>query len=434
MSAHHFILLAVIIVTEAQIICKTRNVTNVLCIGGKTDYVLARGLVSDNTNTTRIKIRSCRITEVENEAFNNLTSLKYLDLSRNRIERLNIGVLDDTKLLISLNLSYNQLTVLPVGIFDQITHLTHLDLKVNKINALELGVFDKLRRLKYLDLSDNDFTGRELHPHLFDHNPYILFIDFSRNDMIAAPEDLLHAFQSLQVLNLDGCFLNEIPAFAIEPNLRTLKQLVLSTNQISNLQNESLFANLENLEYLDLSYNIIGKFLKVKHKKKKKRKKNIDGEIFMPLRRLQTILLNNNKVKFIPETLFRSLPKLTKIDLSVNKIEEVPVNAFKGSPLKELNLSYNKITYLQENFCQELLNSGSKLKKFLFDANPWQCACLMEFLKEVKRLGIGFNSAKYEGKELVCVTSTDYNCKRNPSVIDMYVDTYRELMGITTTL
>lgn len=276
--------------------------------------------------------------------------------------------------------------------------------------------------------------GREMHPHLFNHSPHITFIDFSRNDMLAAPGSLLDAFQSLQVLNLNGCFLNEIPTFAIKPNLRTLKRLVLSSNQISNLQNESLFIHLENLEHLDLSYNIIGKFLKVKHKKKKKRKKNIDGEIFLPLRRLQTILLNNNKVKIIPETLFRNLPKLTKIDLSVNKIEELPANAFKGSPLKDLNLSNNKITYLDNHFCLELMNSGCKFKKILFDSNPWQCACLLEFLRELKRLGIEYNRAKYEGKELVCVTSTEFNCKRNPSVIDMYVDTYRQLTGMTTTL
>ncbi|XP_026729477.1 insulin-like growth factor-binding protein complex acid labile subunit [Trichoplusia ni] len=435
MFTHHLIiLLTVLIISKADLTCKTMNDSLVSCTADTTGNVLARNIVSDNIYTTVITIRSCRISEVENEAFSNLTALEYLDLSRNKIQILNFGVFEDTQLLISLNLSYNQLANLPIGIFDQMTRLTHLDLKVNKINTLVFGIFDKLRELEYVDLSDNDIMGRELHPRLFDNRPFIKFIDFSRNDMIAAPGNWLQTFQSLQVLNLNGCFLNEIPAFAIKPNLRPLKQLVLSNNQISNLQNESLFVHLENLEHLDLSHNIIGKFLKIKHKKKKKRKKNIDGEIFQPLRKLKTILLNNSKVKIIPETLFRNIPKLTKIDLSVNKIEEVPLNAFKGSPLKDLNLSNNRITYLQDNFCLDLMRSGSKLNKFLFDSNPWQCACLTEFLREVKILGIEYNSAKYERKELVCVTSTEFICKRNPNVIDMYVNTYRQLMGSTAML
>ncbi|XP_075986557.1 uncharacterized protein LOC142983516 [Anticarsia gemmatalis] len=401
-----------ILLTEAAPECKTFTDKDVVCTAGNEDYQLVRGLVSDNTRTTGITLKACRIYDIEYESFNDLTSLKYLDLSQNKISKLKLGVIDEPKQLTYLNLSYNMLTDFPLGLFDQTTNIDSLDLKGNKINKLELGIFDPLKKLKFVDLSSNALQGKDISPYLFDQSPHITFMDFSRNDMTDAPENLLHAFQELEVLNLDRTFLKEVPLFATKSNLRTMKQLILSTNQISSLDNAAMFVNLDGLQILDLSYNII---------------ERINGDVLSPLKNLQKIVLRNNKIKTIPDNLFKNMPKLFAIQLLGNQIEDVPINAFRGSPLKYLNLSHNKITYLVDNFCLELQNTGGRLKKFLFEPNPWQCACLNDLLKEVKRMGIEYNSEKYNGKTPVCVTTNEFNCKRHQTFNEFYVDLYNDV-------
>uniref|UniRef100_A0A2H1VT54 SFRICE_003210 n=1 Tax=Spodoptera frugiperda TaxID=7108 RepID=A0A2H1VT54_SPOFR len=404
------VVLSILALVEAKPKCKT-FADNVVCVAGSSDYELVRGLVSDNNRTTGITLRDCRITSVEYESFNDLNSLTYLDLSMNKIQSLKLGVIDEPKKLTYLNLSYNQLTEFPLGLFDQITNLDLIDLKGNRINKLELGIFDTLPKLKFVDLSNNAFLGKDFNPYIFDQSPHITYMDFSRNNMEDSPENLLHAFQSLETLNLDRCFLSKVPNFATTANLRTMKHLILSTNQIASLDNAASFVNLENLQQLDLTANLI---------------ETINPNILSPLKRLQKVDLKNNKISVIPDNLFKNLPKLITIDLYGNQLQNVPVNAFRGIPLKNLNIANNKVTYLQDNFCLELRNSGGKIKKLLFDPNPWQCACLNDLLKEVKRLGIEYNSGKYDGKRPVCVSTSEFTCKRQESVNDLYTEMFNE--------
>lgn len=406
------VLLIILAIIEATPKCKTPKAKEVVCTAGKSDYELVRGLVSDNNRTTRITLRACRLSGVDFESFNDLTSLTYLDMSLNKIQTLRLGVIDEPKKLTHLNLSYNQITDFPLGLFDQITKLETLDLKGNKIETLELGIFDTLHKLRYVDLSSNALVGKDLNPYIFDQSPNITFMDFSRNNMEDSSEILLNAFLKLEILNLDRCGLSKVPEFVTKPNLGTLKQLILSTNQISTLDNPSTFVNLDSLEQLDLTANVI---------------ESINDNIFSPLKNLLKVDLKRNMIKVIPDNLFKNMPRLISVDLYGNQIEDVPVNAFRGSPLKNLNLSNNKITFLADNFCLELRNSGGKIKKFLMDPNPWQCACLNDLLKELKKFGIEYNSNKYDGTRPVCVTTSEFNCKRQKDYNELYIDIFNEV-------
>ncbi|XP_059045460.1 carboxypeptidase N subunit 2-like [Achroia grisella] len=381
---------------------------DVICFAESSDYVLERGLVSDNNRTTRIVLKGCRIKDINNDSFHSLPWLEYLDLSVNSISNLEIGVFNGAPQLTSLNLSYNLITVLPLGVFDHNLNIELLDLRGNKIYILEQGLFDPLKKLKHLDLSSNLLRGKQLSPYIFDALKHIQVIDFSRNDMSDTSDLLLNTFQEVNVLNLDRCFLVHLPNFALKTNLRTMKQLIISTNQLSKLENSTAFVNLDSLEILNMADNKID---------------SIAGNIFVPLKKIKNIILRNNKLNSIPDNLFRDLPELTNLDLSHNLIEFVPVNAFRGAPLKNLNLSDNKFSYLTDNFCLELRNSGGKLKKIYFNDNPWQCACLFDFIAEVKRMGISYNTAKYNGQVKVCVME-QFSCQRQQSMNDLYVELY----------
>ncbi|VVC87880.1 unnamed protein product [Leptidea sinapis] len=372
-----------------------------LCIGDNSDYVLRRGLVSDNNRTTSIILKDCSITKVEQESFEHLPTLKSIDLSYNKIRTLKLGVLDGTRAVTHINLSNNRLTTLPLGLFDQKKDLLELDLSSNEIDTLKLGIFDPLTKLKHVNLANNSLTGDNVNPYIFDKSKGIQRLNFSKNDMRNAEDILLHAFRALEVLDLNECQLEDVPDFvSLRTNLNTLKRLYLSSNSIKELSNHLKFIHLSNLEILDLSLNLI---------------ETIGGDIFNMIRKLKVVVLRDNRLKIIPETLFYGKASLSNIDLSHNLIEYVPVNALRGTRVKNLNLANNKFSYLQDNFCLEIRNSGGLLTKFYFNQNPWQCDCLLQVVNEVKRMGIEYNSAMYDGKHPVCVVTDQKGCQRQAS-------------------
>ncbi|CAH2985002.1 unnamed protein product [Chilo suppressalis] len=406
------------ILIEAQPSCNFTEDTkrDLICTAGSSDYVLVRGLVSSNNRTTRITLRDCNIIDVDFEAFHQMPALEYLDLSQNKIKNLKLGVLDEFMRLKFLNLSHNELEGFPLGLFDEKPNLEVLDLKANNINELELGIFDTLKKLRHVDLSSNALLGIDMNPYIFDQSTRIQVLDFSRNDMSGSKDILLDAFEELHFLNLDRCELNKVPKFVTGPNLKTMKHLILSSNKIRSIDDTKIFKNLENLEILNLSFNSI---------------ESVTDNIFSPLKKLKMINMNNNKLKQIPDTLFRSLPRLGNIDMSHNLIEFVPVNAFRNSPIKNLNLADNRFSFLTDNFCLELKNSGTGLVKFYFNQNPWQCACLRDALNEVKSFGIVYNNVKYTGDVPVCVTNDNsFNCIRQMNENSNFVDLYYNLLQI----
>ncbi|XP_038219506.1 slit homolog 3 protein-like [Zerene cesonia] len=385
---------------EATPICinSVLEINKLVCSPGNySELILTRGIVSDNNKTTSIILSACRISDVDFEAFNRLPALRHLDLSKNTITTLKLGVLDGFRALTHLNLSYNYLKTFPLGLFDQKPNLINLDVSSNRIDTLVLGVFDPLRKLEHLDLSSNSLVGDNVDPYLFDRSRKIKYLSFSRNNMNNANADLLHAVSELQTLKLEECELEEIPEFIIVRSFKVLKNLHLSGNLLKEVKN-SHFSNMSTLLTLDLSGNHI---------------ENVEENSFKSLNNLRSIDLRNNLLKVIPETLFQNIPALSNIDMSHNLIEYVPVNAFRGTKVRNLNLSNNQFTYLQDNFCLELRNSGAILTKFYFNDNPWQCSCLRDIINEVKKYEIIYNTAKYDGKHPVCVVSDKNNCQRH---------------------
>nr|NP_001298740.1 leucine-rich repeat-containing protein 15-like precursor [Papilio xuthus]BAM18591.1 Toll-like receptor [Papilio xuthus] len=394
-----WILIGLVTYVNAQPSCKIYGTskTIVSCKPGDSDYVLVRGLISDNNTTTKIILRGCRITNVEYESFENLPALKHLDLSQNSIRFLQLGTLDEALAVMHLNLSFNMLSQFPLGLFDQKTKLTTLDLTGNKIVSFELGIFDPLRRLKSLYLSSNSLVGKDLNPYLFDQNPNLSILDFSRNDMSQSPDNLLHALYNLETLNLDRTLLNVVPKFATSSNLKSLKHLILSTNQIKRIDDPTVFINLDSLKVLDLSKNNLD---------------FIHENTFKTLRNLVGIILRSNQITTLPETLFQNVPKLINIELSDNQLETITVASFKGTSLKNLNLSDNKIKFLPKNFCLELQNIDVTLAKLYFLPNPWECACMNELVNEIKNMNILYDGDDFDGEHQVCVVRDKFICDR----------------------
>lgn len=391
---------------SAQISCKFEDKSTFLvCSPGDSDYTLRRGDVSDNNQTYGIKLKGCRILDFNTDSFHGLPFLVNLDVSFNGLKKLKLGIFDELPELRYLNMSHNLIVDIPVGLLANIRNLLELDLSGNHLLNLNPGAFMKISMLY---LSHNTLRGSVMNPDAFESSD-INFLLFANNNMENAPDGLLRAMTELVYLNLEECSLTVIPKFITTRNLNTLVHLTLIGNKIKKITDMNTFNNLDDLRVLNLTQNLI---------------EEIDENAFAPLKKLEKLDLSKNKLHVITDSQFRNFPELILLDLSRNFITMLPVNAFRGTKLNELNLSDNRITYLQDNFCLELKNSGAVLKAFYFNRNPWQCACLKQLLREVKSMNLDYDSENYDGKKPVCVTTSQFVCKRHEADNKMFLDMY----------
>lgn len=399
-----------LITTTGLLQCETNKEKEVICINyNNSENILRKSFIPDR-ETKGITLRNCNINNVENDAFKNNFDLQYIDLSINKITELKFSVLEDNTHVKYLNLSHNKLTTLEHGVFQSNDNLEVLDLKDNKLDSLPVGIFDFLYNLTYLDLSRNLLVGEVMNSEIFNDLTKTKFLDLSRNDLSGTPETIFSSFSVLDTLYLHKCLLDEVPNFVTRSNLKTITNLDLSTNHIAKLVHKGIFENLYNLEILNLGANVIDE---------------IDEIVFLPLRNLKTLILRKNRLEILANNLFQSLKSLAFLDLSYNDIEFIPVDAFQGTSLKNLNLEYNRFTFLESSFSSKLRHFGVILDVFYFNDNPWQCACLNEIILEAKQYNIRYKSVKYNGFHPVCVTTREFVCKREENDNSYFINKYQ---------
>jgi Leucine-rich repeat (LRR) protein len=229
-----------------------------------------------------------------------LPNLEYLDLSQNRLISIkNESFLNMNKLK-HLNLSYNKLDLESefnnISYFHGLSHLITLDLSFNEIKYLDSNrTFQYLNSLKYLNLSNNRLNSL---------NAYVFGFLYNLSDLNLASNNLTF---------LNGrCFFN----------LRNMKKLILNNNQINSIDFLQLNKNdLYNLEYLEVKENNITL---------------INETHFQSCLDLSSLNLKSNPIESIHENTFKSLKLLKTLRVSNTKIDSL----FLNSNLKELDLSY----------------------------------------------------------------------------------------------
>ncbi|CAF1094746.1 unnamed protein product [Rotaria magnacalcarata] len=124
-------------------------------------------------------------------------------------------------------------------------------------------------------------------------------------------------------------FLSYLPNNIFQPFSSTLINLNLQHNQFRSLFNNYFLRHLEQLRTLDLSKNQLHEL----HK-----------QDFTDLRRLETLILRENKLTCIPYAIFSRCRTITTLDLSDNQISIMDPNAFRSLyRLKTLLLSNNPL-------------------------------------------------------------------------------------------
>lgn len=106
-------------------------------------------------NLHKLYMKNSTIESVHRDSFRNLTILIELDLSNNKLKRLDPGLFDDLKKLRVIMLNHNQIERLENNLFQNLKYLTKIELNHNLIFRIALHSFTNVPALSQIELDFN---------------------------------------------------------------------------------------------------------------------------------------------------------------------------------------------------------------------------------------------------------------------------------------
>ncbi|NXN17945.1 LRC32 protein, partial [Indicator maculatus] len=227
-----------------------------------------------------------------------LRNIEVLDLSVNDLESHMAGwyISNLTRLRV-LDLSGNKVTKLPAGIFRSTPQLRELDLSNNYLMEIEEGAFEALEELEVVNLALNSlhcvssFSLTQLRVLNLSHNALELFV------LEEGAESHL-----LQVLDLSH---NRLLSFPALPKAHQLTHLNLSNNLIA-----SLLPGSSHPGEFALLYEEMARF-------------NSSWHTMAGLVQVADLDLSNNQLELFPFSFFHSLGSLHSLSLAMNCLQDV---------------------------------------------------------------------------------------------------------------
>lgn len=300
---------------------------------------LAAGF-SDLSNLKVLNISHNKMESFQGDAVSHLSNLQTLDISHNRLSNSNRVHLSPLIKLLTLIMNNNFLAsvILP----SNTSSLQHLDYHSNRIT--EFTGLDDAAALETVDLSDNDLVS--VAGFLFRGVKLLKLANFSKNNIETIDHraflplsplviDVSHNFLkhvhynnwvATQELYLNHNQITQIDTLAFH-GMTSLQKLDLSQNRLVILQ-EDLFQYLINLKHLDLSHNSINNGPWV--------------NLFHNLGQLNILDLGHNNISHLSATMLLSLPKLQTLLLQENLLRTIIPRVFRDAvDLKVVDLSNN---------------------------------------------------------------------------------------------
>uniref|UniRef100_T1JDL4 LRRCT domain-containing protein n=1 Tax=Strigamia maritima TaxID=126957 RepID=T1JDL4_STRMM len=349
-----------------------------------------------------VHITNSRIPAIGENTFWGATTIKTLNLTRNKIANLvdiNFSGLDNLE---NLHLDDNNITAMPSAIFRYVPKLRNLTMARNNIEGTVPRMFQMLANLEHLDLSSNPISNMsadnfvdigklrklylsrckltKLNPAILRHLPKLDTLDLSRNQIkFISPTDF-GSVTHLKHLYLHG---NKL-ATVLENTFsgHNLTVLTLARNKIRILLQECFF-NLT-VKALDLSHNMMDipdpEFLRPVADSLIKL--DISGNRILSTT-LSLLLDNLLAIRDLSVThlgLTEIDPKdlqfpgtLRKLNLSSNHLTTFSVELVKPLRLLEtLDLSWNKLRGLDQRLIKHL-DSMPHLRTLNLQGNEWSC-------------------------------------------------------------
>ncbi|KAJ8681551.1 hypothetical protein QAD02_017343 [Eretmocerus hayati] len=326
------------------------------------------------------------------DTFHNLTELRALDLTGNRLARLEPASIVHCPKLVSVSLANNRIAHVDNAAFQGLSGLRFLHLEFNKLTKLDFQAFADSGAPDFsLNVSYNSismlFPSRSQMPNL-------TRLDLGFNNLTHLPTDIFGNTPQLRTINLQNNFLT-----TIEPGIFALKSLAtlsLRDNRLESLRRQSFGGQLEGLQQLDLSGNALSQLTNEQFRQlrslrvlnlARNRLRSLSRDVFTGTR-LEILDLNRNKFTVAPSASFSDVEyTLRSIDLSENYIDHVDGPSFPTPQLTWLSLAQNRIRILPDNSFMSL----SKLLSLNMSYNDQLLANFKEvfhYLPELRLLGL----------------------------------------------
>lgn len=329
------------------------------------------------------------ITEIENSSFYR-SSIIVLDLSHNKVSDLYF-LQNCLTNITELYINDNNITVVQKNIFDTQTLLKKLDLSMNRIKIIEKFSLP-LKNLQYFNIAGNQLNGI-IEKNTFSPAKYLRFLDLSNFNITKIDDSAFVDLPVMARLNLSNNHIQNI-----EPNnfkgadnmysldlsrnnlthltfnkiiwTNNLKALYLNNNKLTDIS--KLFENICRLLYLDMSNNNISNLTAL-------------GADILP--NLTGLHMANNKIKNFNNPRINSLTTLIDLGLSSNEISNINLSYYKE--LMSVDLSNNKLTYLNSTLFKnnEYLQSLDVSRNNITDLPPGT----FQFMKNLKLLNLSSN-------------------------------------------
>nr|XP_036670586.1 toll-like receptor 2 type-2 isoform X3 [Drosophila suzukii] len=334
---------------------------------GKTSQSVAWASFPKLPRLVELDISNCSIEYVSKEAFQNVSSLRRLFMSGNKIMTINHDTFYHIQGVQYLDLSFTNFLT-----YSYQLQLPTLEMALSLIYGLKIqqNVFKLLPELIYLDLSHSKMT---------------------RNSAVA----FAHLGDKMKFLSL--CY-TAIPMVSSA----IFKNTVLEGLDLSG--NPYLSYNI-----IDDAFDSISDTLKYLYFERS----NLKGlEWAKSLRKVQVLSLAGNNINSLTPAMFQSLKSLEILDLSSNHVGNWYRSVFhNNSALKVLNLRSNTINMLSD----EMLKDFEQLDYLSLGENNFICDCHLRAVVEVAALNNKEAECSYSllnytqnsvGKELLTAAET----------------------------
>ncbi|MEQ2299959.1 hypothetical protein AMECASPLE_020443 [Ameca splendens] len=266
-------------------------------------------------------------------ALRKLPGLRFLDLSENKLNNeMASTLLHNLSSLEYLNLSGNLLQRLDETSFRHLHNLKELDLQRNIMFEID-SAFGSNPKLQRLNLAFNYL------PCLTDFNMtqmVVLNASYNFIEWFISRQDLNETFQ-LETLDLSN---NRLLFFPFLPSRSKLQNLYLSHNILRFYENLVDNNTLQNSTTSIEFYNL------------RKHMKNVtaqlwDDNLHGDISSLDTLDLRGNQVDYFPDGFIKKMPTLSRLRMSMNCLETLNLSSeqFFGS-LYELDISNNRLNQI----------------------------------------------------------------------------------------
>ncbi|GBP80576.1 Toll-like receptor Tollo [Eumeta japonica] len=353
-----------------------------------------------------------RLTKIDSLVFLDLNNLQFLSLEYNNIGRISEGAFSNLKNLHSLSLAHNNIIEVDSSHFSNLYVLNQLFLDGNKISKIDIRSFENITKLHDLGLSGNQLSEV---PEAIKTLRFLTSLDLGMNRITKVTitqfeglddlyglrlvgnkiekisKDTFGALPSLQILNLASNNIDQIDDGAFALNLQ-LRAIGLDGNKLVDLK--GIFINTQPLVWLNVSNNELLWFdyshipynlewLDMHENKIEKLEDAYDAKKDCNIKMLD---VRHNKLRIIDEFSFPS--SIETVVLNNNYIEKINPGTFvQKYNLNKVMLYSNKIKTLEIGaFALSSVPEDKDLPEFYISENPFSCDCTMEWLQSINQL------------------------------------------------